>query len=215
MDTKHITTGAQLKTAGSEEGALTAVFSTFDQIDRDGDVVLASAIPDGQEVPLVWAHDWNRPIGKGTIHVEGGRAVFKGAFWLDTDDGLQAYRKVKNAGTLQEYSWGFGILKANTEKFRGLLARVIKATEIFEVSPVLVGAGGRGMTGTLSVKHRQRHGGYVSQEEALRVVAESELIIARQLGVKVAPTGDELKRAALAAVVESELIFARHNGVRV
>ncbi len=54
-ETKHVTTTASLKARG-DEGTVEAVFSTFGVVDRDGDVVLASAFTDGQPAPLVWAH---------------------------------------------------------------------------------------------------------------------------------------------------------------
>lgn len=147
--TKHITAPATLKADG-DEGVLSAVFSTFDIPDSDGDVVRASAFTDGQPVPMVWAHDWTMPIGRGVVKVEPERAVFKGKLWLDTDDGMQAYRKIKNAGDLQEYSWGFRILDAEPGEQGGMPVRFITKAEVFEVSPVLVGANRE--TYTLSLK---------------------------------------------------------------
>lgn len=152
MDTKHITTAAVLK-AGGDEGAIEAVFSTFDVVDRDGDVVLPGAIEDGKSVPMVWAHDWSRPVGRGTICTDKNRAVFDGTFFLDTAAGMDAYRTVKAMGDLQEFSWGFRVLDAAPIERDGATYRGIRATETFEVSPVLVGAG-RG-TGLLSLKHGQ------------------------------------------------------------
>jgi HK97 family phage prohead protease len=206
METKHITTSAQLKTAGSEEGALTAVFSTFDQIDRDGDVVLASAIPNGQEVPLVWAHQWDKPIGKGTIHVERGRAIFKGSFWLDTDDGVQAYRKVKNAGSLQEYSWGFQVLDTAPGEVDGQPVRFIKRAEIFEVSPVLVGAGGRGMTGTLAVKRHRPADARALRGAALRAIAKGRIAA---LALDLGPSPAALRQRAAARIAEARALGVR------
>ena len=53
--TKHVTTGATLKARG-EEGTVEAVFSTFGVVNRNGDMVLASAFTDGQAV----AENWQR-----------------------------------------------------------------------------------------------------------------------------------------------------------
>lgn len=132
----------------SPEGSLRAVFSTFDVPDRDGDVVRASAFKDGQRTLMTWAHDWTKPIGDGVIKVETGRAVFDGSFWMDTTDGEQAYRKVKNAGNLQQYSWGFRI--TDTQPNSDIKGYDITKAEVFEVSPVLVGANQH--TQTLAVK---------------------------------------------------------------
>jgi HK97 family phage prohead protease len=130
------------------EGSLLAVFSTFDVADRDGDIVRASAFKEGQRVPMVWAHDWSKPVGDGTVRVEKGRAVFDGRFWLDTFDGEQAYKRVKNAGDLQEYSWGFRV--TDTQPNSKISGYDITGAEVFEVSPVLVGANQH--TQTLAVK---------------------------------------------------------------
>lgn len=130
------------------EGSLRAVFSTFDVPDRDGDIVRASAFSDGQEVPMVWAHDWSKPVGKGVVRVEKSRAVFDGQFFLGTSWGRDAYESVKQMGSLQEYSWGFRV--TDTQPNKNISGYDITAAEVFEVSPVLVGA--NQYTETLAVK---------------------------------------------------------------
>lgn len=130
----------QFKADLTEEGQLEAVFSVFDVIDRDGDIVLASAIKNGKEIPLVWAHNWSMPIGKGTIVNDGKKATFKGQFFLDTTWGQDAYRTVRGMGDLQEYSWGFQVLEQEKGEKDGKVVNFIKRTEEFEVSPVLIGA---------------------------------------------------------------------------
>ena len=150
-DVKHVTTPAEFKSDGPT-GSLRAVISTFDVVDMDGDIVEATAFTDGQQVPLVWSHDWSRPIGKGSIKVEAKRAVFDGHLFLDTADGLNAYNTIKGLAELQEYSWGFRILEAEPVTMQGTQARRITRAEVFEASPVLVGAAGRGRTRTLSLK---------------------------------------------------------------
>lgn len=153
MDTKHLTTRAVLKADGDTEGIIEAVFSTFNVIDRGGDIVLPGAIEHGKEVPMVWAHDWSKIVGKGITEVTPEHAVYKGQFFLDTTAGMDAYRTVKNMGALQEFSWGFLINAADYAERDGQTVRLIKSTELFEVSPVLVGEG-RG-TGTLALKYGQ------------------------------------------------------------
>lgn len=150
-ETKFVRTPLVLK--AEKEGDVEAVFSTFDVVDKDGDIVLPSAFVQGQAVPLVWHHDWTRPVGKGVIHVEPTRAVFKGAFFLNTEGGQEAYRTVKAMGELQQYSWGFRIRDAAYEERDGEWIRIIKRAEVYEVSPVLVGAGEG--TRTLSIKSGQ------------------------------------------------------------
>ncbi len=140
MNIKSVRAPLQLK-QGGEPGSVTAVFSTFDVVDSDDDIVLASAFTHGQAVPMTWAHRWDMPVGKGQILVEETQAVFDGAFFIDTDTGLEAYRTVKAMGALQEWSWGFRVLDAVYEERDQKYIRIIKRAEVFEVSPVLVGAG--------------------------------------------------------------------------
>src|SRR5688572_21041982 len=106
--TKAFTAPLTLKADGPE-GSVTAVISTFNVIDKDGDVVLPGAFPDGIAVPLCsWGHKWEElPVGRGVLSQDTERALFTGQFFLDTTPGLDTYRTVKNLGDLQEYSYGF------------------------------------------------------------------------------------------------------------
>jgi HK97 family phage prohead protease len=140
--------------AGEPEGTLQAVFSTFDVVDKDRDVVVAGALEDGQPAPLVWSHDWTRPVGKGVVRTTPRQAEFHGRFFVETAAGLDAYRTVKAMGDLQEYSWGFEVLAAEPGTLGGEPVRFIKRARLFEVSPVLIGAGVG--TGTLSLKGGRR-----------------------------------------------------------
>lgn len=151
--TKSVTTPAALKADGSE-GSISAVFSTFGVVDGDGDVLVREAFTDGQAVPMVWAHDWQRPVGKGTIRTDPKRAIFDGRFFLDTTAGRDAYLTVKAMGSLQEFSWGFSILDATDEVRDGAPVRIITKAEVFEVSPVLVGSNRE--TYTLAIKAKRR-----------------------------------------------------------
>jgi HK97 family phage prohead protease len=175
MDTKHLLAAATFK-ADDEKGAVEAVFSTFDIVDSAGDIVAREAFTDGQKVPMVWAHDWTIPIGKGEVRVERDRAVFAGQFFLDTDAGAQAYRTVKNMGELQEYSWGFRVLDAHAEERDAEPVRVITKAEVFEVSPVLVGANRR--TYTLSLKSGLS---FLDQSDAVLAAAKDWAERARSL----------------------------------
>ena len=93
FETKHIKTPVELK--ADDTGAVTAVFSTFSVVDKDGDVVLPTALTNGQAVPMTWSHDWSQPVGRGVVRVEEARALFDGHFFLDTQAGQEAYKTVK------------------------------------------------------------------------------------------------------------------------
>lgn len=243
METKQLTTSAILKDAGDDAGSIEAVISTFDVVDHGGDIVLASAFQDGQATLMTWSHDWDRPIGKGAIRVEPERAVFAGKLWLDTEDGEQAYRKIKNAGDLQEYSWGFRILDADFGERDGDTVRIIKRTELFEASPVLKGEGMH--TRTLSLKSglsfpdqsdavlaaardwcerarsladlRQKEGRVLSEANRERLKAHADALdaIVRDLRDLHAATApaDDGKAAMLAVVMNAQRTLARLNGV--
>jgi len=121
-------------------GSVQAAFSVFNVIDSDGDVVKPSAFTDGQEVPMCWAHQWDQPIGRGTVKVGRKQAIFDGHFFLDTAAGMEAYKTVKAMDNLQEWSFGFRVLEAEDGEFEDRGVQFLKKLELFEVSPVLVGA---------------------------------------------------------------------------
>lgn len=147
-ETKSFVRQPALKASGT--GEVSAVVATFGVVDRDGDVIERTAFQDGQAVPTTWAHDWSKPIGRGTIRTTPTEAIFDGLFFLTTTAGKEAYETVKAAGDLQEWSWGFAILDATYDVVHGQNVRRIRKTEVFEVSPVLVGAGMN--TRTLAIK---------------------------------------------------------------
>lgn len=151
-----------------EKGSVEAEFSVFDVEDRDGDIVTAAALQpfNGKSLPMVWAHDWSAPVGKGLLVVSEKSAIFKGDF-LKTPRGVEAYETVKQMDDLQQWSWGFRTTDYAWEKRDGKNVRVIKGVEPFEVSPVLVGA--NPYTSTLAVKAAEQ----ISVEDALGVLMKA------------------------------------------
>lgn len=127
------------------EGKVSAVFSVFNNLDSDGDVVVPGAIKSGfksGDVPMVWAHKWDMPIGKGQITSDGDKATFNGEFFLDTESGKEAYKIVKNMGDMQQWSFGYRVNDSERGQFGDdeKDARYLKDLTVYEVSPVLVGA---------------------------------------------------------------------------
>jgi len=131
-----------------DSGQVEAVFSIFNSLDSDGDVVMPGAVKSGfknNQVPMVWSHKWDMPIGKGTIAQDDDKAVFKGEFFMDTESGKEAYNLVKNMGDMQQWSFGYKVNdsdfgKANDNVGEETNARYLKDLTVYEVSPVLVGA---------------------------------------------------------------------------
>ncbi|CAK0773925.1 conserved hypothetical protein [Gammaproteobacteria bacterium] len=135
-----------------EFGKVSASIATFGVVDHDDDIVEATAFKDGQEVAMVWSHNWDKPVGKGVIRVMPTEAVFEGSFFMDTIDGQEAYKTVKAMDNLQEWSWGFRTMKSTWEQRGDAMIRHLIETEVYEVSPVLKGAGMG--TRTLAIKGR-------------------------------------------------------------
>ena len=129
-------------------GEVEAAFSVFGLTDSEGDQLVPGAFKDGQQIPMVWAHSWDKPVGRGVVRVEHDKAVFAGRFFTETEAGQQAYLTTKAMADLQEWSFGFRTLDTDRDTATG--ARVITALELYEVSPVLVGA--NRATRTLSIK---------------------------------------------------------------
>lgn len=128
-----------------QEGAFRATFSRFNVIDRDDDVTLPDAFTRGQKVRIAqWGHNWNAPvIGAGVIDFDHEKAWVDGQFFLDTVAGMETYKAVKNLGSLQEWSYGFDIKERSYGEFGEPPQQVqfLRRLEVFEVSPVMIGAG--------------------------------------------------------------------------
>jgi HK97 family phage prohead protease len=131
------------------EGKVEAVFSVFNEIDSDGDVVRPNSIKSGygdEGVAMVWGHDWKDVIGRGEIVQDNDKAVFKGQFIMDTERGRDAYNVVKAMGDLQQWSFGYEVVDSEKGMFQskdGELeqeVRFLNDVKVWEVSPVLVGA---------------------------------------------------------------------------
>jgi len=138
--------GIELK--GDKPGSFTARFITLNVIDKDGDVTLPGAAPVGKTVLIsAYQHgswDGALPVGKGVIREDGDAVYVEGEFYLNTDAGKQHYETIKNAPEIQEWSYGFRITKTaegTPWNDNPNVWRVIEEMDVFEVSPVLRGAG--------------------------------------------------------------------------
>jgi HK97 family phage prohead protease len=143
------------------EGKVEAVFSVFNEVDSDGDVVLPKSIKSGygdKGVAMVWGHDWKDVIGRGEIVQDDHRATFKGQFIMDTERGRDAFNTVKAMGDLQQWSFGYEVLDSEQGMFKkdsqDIEVRYLKNVKVWEVSPVLVGANQN--TSTVLVKNDEK-----------------------------------------------------------
>lgn len=138
------------------KGEVSAVFSTFNVVDKDGDVTLPGAFKDGQEVLIsAYGHtSWSGalPVGKGTIRQTATEAIFDGKFFMDTVQGRETFSVIKALGSKGEWSYGFDIVKSSPGRHENRDVRFLEEMDVHEVSPVLLGAGVN--TRTLATKGR-------------------------------------------------------------
>ena len=136
-----------------EQGYIEAAFAQLNVVDADKDVTVKGAFP-SKDVPMsAYGHtSWEGalPICKGSISEDGDWAVFSGRFFVNTTHGHDAYVTVKGLGELAEYSYGFNILDSAPATYDGVTVRELRSLDVFEVSPVLKGAGVG--THTLTIK---------------------------------------------------------------
>lgn len=151
--------GVEVKDA--DKGEVSAVFSRFNVVDKDGDVTLPGAFADGADVRIsAYNHrSWGDalPVGKGHIRQTDTEAILEGRFFLNTQAGRDTFEVVKGLGPLQEWSYGYEVLDGEPGTHDGQRVQFLKRLQTFEVSPVMQGAGVD--TRTLSVKADQNGAG--------------------------------------------------------
>lgn len=142
-----------------EAGKGRARIAQLSAIDKDGDTYAKGAFTwkqgGGQWVMMIPAHNKQAmPFGKAWLTEEGDFAVADFTLNLDTQAGKDWHAALlfdlKNGTPVQEWSYGFQTLKAARVTREGKQARELQKLDVFEISPVLRGAGER--TGTLGLK---------------------------------------------------------------
>lgn len=108
-------------------------------------------------------------IGAGVILEKGEDLLFEGELNLNMESGKEHYEMMKFAPELVEFSYGFKVLELDEESEwskNPKVWRVFKKLDIFEVSPVLRGAGID--TALLAIKSDKDKGTtYADQAEAV------------------------------------------------
>jgi hypothetical protein len=129
----------------ADRGEFTAVFATFNVVDKDGDVTVPGAFTDGEEVIVsAYGHEsWSGalPVGKARIRTTGTEAIAEGKFFLDTTHGRDTFQTVKELGGIGQWSYGFDVVESDRGNFNGKQVRYLRRMKVHEVSPVLIGAG--------------------------------------------------------------------------
>lgn len=134
-----------LKITNEEAGEVEAIFATLGVKDHDGDVTLKGAFDNGAPVQIsAYNHaSWKDalPVGKGTIEEAGDNVVFKGQFFMDTQAGRETFAVVKGLEELGEWSYGYDTVDQERGTKDGEPVNIIKKQKVYEVSPVILGAG--------------------------------------------------------------------------
>lgn len=139
----------------TDEGRGLAVIATLGVVDKDGDQVEPGAFGEGQVAKLLPAHDWRSvPLGKAAIREDGDRAVADFQLNLAIPAARDWHAALKfdltNGRPLQEWSYGFLVEESGYGDVDGHPVRYLRKLKVYEISPVVVGAGEG--TGTLMIK---------------------------------------------------------------
>ncbi len=161
-------------------GDFVARIAQLDIMDKDADVILPGAFPEGKDVLVSayqhgsWMGELN--VGRAVVKEDGEFALGEGQFYLTTGTGKEHYETVKLNGELQEWSFGFKVLEQADDNEVDAWAkahdgarpmRIIKKLDPFEISPVMKGAG----IGTATIAIKNDVDGLPYAEQAATVLA--------------------------------------------
>lgn len=152
METKTL----RVEMKNEDEGVVEALFATLGVKDLDGDLIEPGAFGSQRVKVSAYGHaSWGGalPVGVGTTREDGDKAIADLKFFLETTHGRDHFETVKGLGELGEWSFGFDILEEaapDEDQRQAGIRRILKKLKVFEVSPVLRGAGVG--TQTLGVK---------------------------------------------------------------
>lgn len=139
----------RLEIKDADKGTFVALFAKFNVRDKDGDVTSPGAFPEGKQVPVsTYNHssmlEGKLPAGSATIKQTSTEGQAHGRFWLDTPHGDAAWRTLKNQqadGIPSEWSYGYDPTDFSFGEHDGMPSRFLKGVDVYEVSPVIRGAG--------------------------------------------------------------------------
>ena len=140
--------------------------------DKDGDVYGKDVLSGKQSTLILPAHDGsNVPLGKATVYQTETDIRADLVFNLDIEDGRKWASALKfdldNGAPKNEWSYGFRVLESDQETHDGERVNVLKKLDIFEVSPVVRGAGNE--TRTIDIK--------AEKDQVAEIAAASDTIL--------------------------------------
>ncbi len=124
----------ELKGEVSEDGTFEGLAAAYGNVDSQGDRIQPGALAAciGTDVPLLWSHKRDEPVGIGRLEDSPAGVLIKGKLDLETEAGREAYSRLKK-GIVKGLSIGLQLLK---HAYDGAV-RVIEQGVIREVSLVL------------------------------------------------------------------------------
>lgn len=127
----QLDTPLELKSLDDATGEFEGLAAVYGNIDSQGDRIEpgAFAADDGLEVPILWNHKSDQPIGVGKLTNTPAGVVIKGRLLLDTEGGREAYARMK-AGVAKGLSVGFKLLDAVAGVVRRIVAGAIKEVSL-------------------------------------------------------------------------------------
>lgn len=177
--------GVELKHL-DETGHGLARIATLSEVDHDGDTYERGAFGE-QWAQILAAHNWSTvPLGKARVYEADNEALAELHFNMDSVAGREWFSSVKfdfegcceGAPKIQEWSYGFRVIDSADETRDDNRVRVLKRLEVFEVSPVVKGAGIG--TGTLDIKSTNTNFG----DQLDGAIAEMGDIVVRARSIK-------------------------------
>lgn len=122
-----------------DDGTFEGIASVYEVEDLGGDVIEKGAfrktISENPEVPVLWQHQSDQVIGRGTVSEWQNKIRIKGKIDLEDPDGIKAHGKMKR-GLVKGLSIGFQTLKHVWEETSGKMIRRIQELKLYEVSVV-------------------------------------------------------------------------------
>lgn len=120
-----------------DEGCFTGYAAVFGNVDKGNDVIEAGAfkksLQENPEVPILWSHDPENPIGVSTYVVEDGKGLkVEGQLAMDVQRAREVHSLMK-LGAIKGISIGYNTVKRH---FKGQI-RHLQELALGEFSPVV------------------------------------------------------------------------------
>jgi hypothetical protein len=200
-----------LEIKNESTGEVEAIIATLEVVDKDFEVITKDAIPSGSKVTMSsYGHDivgglmggGTLPVGRGKVFVEDNKAIFRGKIFVTTDRGRDTLEVLKEMGADQQWSFGFRVIGSEVpdEKWskRGA-QRILTKLDVFEVSPVVIGAGiGTRTVAAKAVKQAVKEAVKEADDEAAAKAKAEEAVVKQE---------EQAPAIPLPAVDESEETF--------